>query len=261
VRVRFESVRKTYRRRNGIEVEALAGIDLVVDASEFVCILGPSGCGKSTLLLIAAGLVPPTAGRVVFEGTPAGHPRTAMVFQEFALFPWRTVLHNVAFGLEVRGVRRAERVERALAWIRQVGLAGFEDRYPHELSGGMRQRVGIARALCVDPAVLLMDEPLSALDAQTRQLLQVDILALWERSRKTVLYVTHNIQEAVFLADRVVVLSRRPGRVREILYVPFGRPRTEDLLADPEFARFCHRIWTSLRDEAQAAMQEADGGS
>lgn len=260
MRVRFEGVRKTYRRRNGVEVEALAGIDLVVNASEFVCILGPSGCGKSTLLLIAAGLLPPTAGRVVFEGAPTGQPRTSMVFQEFALFPWRTVLHNVAFGLEVRGVGRAERIERAFAWIRQVGLAGFEDRYPHELSGGMRQRVGIARALCVDPAVLLMDEPLSALDAQTRQILQADILTLWERTRKTVLYVTHNIQEAVFLADRVVVLSRRPGRVREVLHVPFGRPRTEDLLVDPEFARFCHRIWTSLRDEAHAAMREAGGG-
>jgi NitT/TauT family transport system ATP-binding protein len=259
VDVRFEGVQKTYRRRDGTPVEALAGVDLVVRSSEFVCLVGPSGCGKSTLLLIAAGLVPPSAGRVVFEGDAAGRPRTAVVFQEFALFPWRTVLDNVAFGLEVRGVSRSKRHERALSLVRQVGLSGFEHRYPHELSGGMRQRVGIARALCVDPAVLLMDEPLSALDAQTRQLLQEDILRVWEATRKTVLYVTHNIQEAVFLGDRVVVMSRRPGRVREVLEVPFPRPRTEALLADPEFAGFCHRIWSSLKEEARAALEEAYG--
>jgi len=259
VQVRFEGVRKIYRRRDGTAVEALAGVDLAVAASEFVCLVGPSGCGKSTLLLIAAGLIPPTAGRVVFEGDAGGRPRTAVVFQEFALFPWRTVLDNVAFGLEVRGVSRSERHERALSLVRQVGLSGFEHRYPHELSGGMRQRVGIARALCLDPAVLLMDEPLSALDAQTRQLLQDDIVRLWEATRKTVLYVTHNIQEAVFLGDRVVVMSRRPGRVREVLEVPFPRPRTEALLADPEFAGFCHRIWSSLKEEARAALEEAYG--
>ncbi|MDR7607405.1 MAG: ABC transporter ATP-binding protein [Armatimonadota bacterium] len=259
MQVRFESVHKTYRRRDGTEVPALAGVDLAVASSEFVSLVGPSGCGKSTLLLIAAGLLPPTSGRVVFEGDAGGRPRTAVVFQEFALFPWRTVLDNVAFGLEVRGVGRAERLERAAALVRQVGLSGFESRYPHELSGGMRQRVGIARALCVDPAVLLMDEPLSALDAQTRQLLQEDILRLWETTRKTVLYVTHNIQEAVFLSDRVVVMSRRPGRVREVLSVPFPRPRTEALLADPEFGRFCHRIWSSLKEEARAALEETNG--
>ncbi len=259
MQIRFEGIKKTYRRQDGTLVEALAGIDLSVASSEFVCLVGPSGCGKSTLLLIAAGLILPTAGRVVFEGEANDQPRTAVVFQEFALFPWRTVLDNVAFGLEVRGVSRSKRYERALRLIRQVGLSGFEHRYPNELSGGMRQRVGIARALCLDPAVLLMDEPLSALDAQTRQLLQDDILRLWEATRKTVLYVTHSIQEAVFLGDRVVVMSRRPGRVREVLHVPFPRPRSETLLEDWEFARFCHRIWSSLKEEARAALEENDG--
>lgn len=252
--IEFSRVSKSYRGADGTEVEALAEIEFRVGEGEFVTVVGPSGCGKSTLLLIAAGLIPPSRGRVVFTQAPSDRPLTACVFQEFALFGWRTVLDNVAFGLELRGVPLRERTRRARELIRLVGLEGCERRYPHELSGGMRQRVGIARALCVDPAVLLMDEPLSALDAQTRQLMQEELLALWERTRKTVLYVTHNIQEAAYLADRVVLLSRRPGRVRAVIPVPFGRPRSEALLGDPAFARFSHELWTLIRDEAKTAM-------
>ncbi|HEV2358140.1 MAG TPA: ABC transporter ATP-binding protein [bacterium] len=256
--IRFEQTTKRYARRDGSAIDALAGVDLTVGSGEFLAIIGPSGCGKSTLLLLAAGLLPLSAGRIVFDGERADRPLTALVFQEFALFEWRTVLHNVAFGLEVRRVPAAERDRRAREYVRLVGLDGFETRYPSELSGGMRQRVGIARALCVDPAVLLMDEPLSALDAQTRQLMQDEILAIWERTRKTVLYVTHNIQEAVYLADRIAVLSRRPGRVRAVLPVPFERPRRETILADAAFGRFTHEVWSMIRDEARTAMQEAD---
>jgi NitT/TauT family transport system ATP-binding protein len=257
VDIRFEGTSKQYVRRDGGAIDALAGIDLAVASGEFVAIVGPSGCGKSTLLQLAAGLLPASSGRIVFEGERAGRPLTALVFQEFALFEWRTVLQNVRFGLEVRGLRpAAERDRRAQDLVRLVGLDGFEARYPSELSGGMRQRVGIARALAVDPAVLLMDEPLSALDAQTRQLMQDEILGIWDRTRKTVLYVTHNIQEAAYLADRIAVLSRRPGRVRAVLPVPFQRPRREVLLADAAFGRFTHEVWSMIRDEARTAMRE-----
>lgn len=256
MRVRFEGTSKQYVRRDGGAIQALAGVDLAVTSGEFVAIIGPSGCGKSTLLLLAAGLLPATGGRIVFDGERGGRPLTALVFQEFALFEWRTVLQNVRFGLEVRGVPAAERDRRAREYVRLVGLDGFETRYPSELSGGMRQRVGIARALCVDPAVLLMDEPLSALDAQTRQLMQDEILGIWERTRKTVLYVTHNIQEAAYLADRIAVLSRRPGRIRAILPVPFERPRREAVLADAAFGGFTHEVWAMIRDEARTAMRE-----
>jgi NitT/TauT family transport system ATP-binding protein len=251
-------VSKTYTDRLGHPVEALRDVSLAVGAEEFVALLGPSGCGKSTLLSIVAGLLRPSAGHVFLEGELApGQSATAMVFQEFALFPWRTVQTNVEFGLEELGVRARERAARARDYIALTGLGGFEARYPHQLSGGMRQRVGIARALAVDPAVLLMDEPFSALDAQTRQLMQEELLLIWERTRKTILYVTHNIQEAVYLADRVVVLSRRPGRVLATVPVELGRPRAEALLGKPEFAEAVERIWALIKGEAQRALEEA----
>jgi len=256
VDLRFEETSKQYVRRDGGTIDALAGINLAVASGEFVAIVGPSGCGKSTLLLLAAGLLPASGGRIVFDGQRAGRPLTALVFQEFALFEWRTVLQNVQFGLEVRGMPAAERERRARDFVRLVGLDGFETRYPSELSGGMRQRVGMARALAVDPAVLLMDEPLSALDAQTRQLMQDEILGIWDRTRTTVLYVTHNIHEAAYLADRIAVLSRRPGRVRAVVPVPFDRPRRETLLADAAFGRFTHEVWSMIRDEARTAMRD-----
>ena len=253
--VRVEEISKTYRR-GPHTVVAVEDVSFGVRDGEFVALLGPSGCGKSTLLLIVGGLLPPSSGRVEFGGAPRGRPVTAMVFQDFALFPWRTVLHNVAFGLEVRGVPPRDRLDRARQLIRTVGLDGFEDKYPRELSGGMRQRVGMARAFAIDPAVLLMDEPLSALDAQTRDLMQEELLRLCERPGRTVLYVTHNIQEAAYLADRVVLLSRRPGRVRAVLPVPLGRPRDEAMQATPSFVEFTREIWAMIKDEVRAAMVE-----
>jgi NitT/TauT family transport system ATP-binding protein len=257
VRVIVDGVGQMFRDRSGHAVEALTGVTFAVEAEELVAVVGPSGCGKSTLLNLLAGLLTPTTGRVGFEGAlPAGRPATAMVFQEFALFPWRTVLGNVELGLEEAGYAKAERRRIARRWVEQTGLGGFETKYPHQLSGGMRQRVGIARALAVDPAVLLMDEPFSALDAQTRQLMQEELLALWTRTRQTIVYVTHNIHEAVWMADRVIVLSRRPGRVVEIVGVKLSRPRTETMLGDPAFLHAVERIWSLIRSEAQDALRE-----
>jgi NitT/TauT family transport system ATP-binding protein len=257
VRVVIDGIAKTYTDRRGQEVEALRDVSAVVPAQELVAVLGPSGCGKSTLLQILAGLLRPTRGAVHFEGPADGRPLTAMVFQEFALFPWRTVQANVEFGLEERGLPAAERRQRARDFVALTGLGGFEQKYPHQLSGGMRQRVGIARALAVDPAVLLMDEPFSALDAQTRLLMQEELLALWERTRKTILYVTHNIHEAVYLADRVIVLSRRPGRLLAEVPIPLPRPRTEAMQASPAFAAAADRLWSLIKSQARQALEEA----
>jgi NitT/TauT family transport system ATP-binding protein len=252
VRVVIDRVSKRYG-----DLQALADLEVAVESEEFVAILGPSGCGKSTLLNMIAGLLTPTAGAIYLEGAlPAGRTPTAMVFQEFALFPWRTVQANVEFGLEEAGLPAAARHRRALQYIELTGLAGFEARYPHQLSGGMRQRVGIARALAVDPAVLLMDEPFSALDAQTRQLMQEELLAIWERTRQTIVYVTHNISEAVYMADRVIVLSRRPGRVLADIAVELERPRVESMLGEPAFVHAVERIWSLIKGQAQEALRE-----
>jgi NitT/TauT family transport system ATP-binding protein len=270
LRVVVDAVAKTYRDRSGRPVEALSDVSLTVGSEELVALLGPSGCGKSTLLNIIAGLLTPSAGHVYFDDDAGASEKereptglsgrrllSAMVFQEFALFPWRTVQGNVEFGLEQAGVTRDERGALAGRYIALTGLRGFESRYPHQLSGGMRQRVGIARALAVEPAVLLMDEPFSALDAQTRQLMQEELLTIWERTRKTIVYVTHNIHEALFMADRVVVLSRRPGRVIAEVPVELARPRTEAMIGDPAFVRAYERIWGLIRDQARAALVES----
>jgi NitT/TauT family transport system ATP-binding protein len=257
MKVVVEGVAKTYRDRRGASVPALADVTFTVETEALVAVVGPSGCGKSTLLNMLGGLLTPDAGSVGFEGTlPPGRPPTAMVFQEFALFPWRTVQANVEFGLEEAGRPAAERRAVARRYIELTGLGGFESRYPHQLSGGMRQRVGIARALAVDPAVLLMDEPFSALDAQTRQLMQEELLGIWERTRKTIVYVTHNIHEAVWMADRVVVLSRRPGRVLEIVPVELERPRTEGMLGEPALVHAVERIWALIKSQAREALRE-----
>ena len=229
---------------------ALKDINLSFERGALTCLLGPSGCGKTTLLKIIAGLLAPTSGEVVVEGrkvTGPG-PERAFVFQDFALMPWASVLRNAAFGLELQGVAKAEREARARRHIAQVGLAGFEDEYPHELSGGMRQRVGLARALAVDADVLLMDEPFSAVDEQTRRKFQEDLLELIARERKTFLFVTHSIEEAVYLADRIVLLSPRPGRVSRV--VDPNIPRDGDpeaIRRDPAYLDLVDDIWRGLR--------------
>jgi len=225
-------------------------VSLAVPEFEFLVLLGPSGCGKSTLLRIIDGIDTPDSGSVLLDGRDVtgttGHGR-GMVFQSFELFAWRTVLANVAFGLEVAGVRRRERLERARHYIAMVGLSAFEHAYPHELSGGMQQRVGIARALAINPSVLLMDEPYGALDVQTRDLLQDELLNIWEAQRKTVVFVTHSIEESLYLADRVVVISPRPGRIQRVIEVPFARPRSPDIKGEPAFLALRREIWQVLK--------------
>src|SRR5262245_18071750 len=211
----------------GEEVVALEGITLEIDAEEFVVVLGPSGCGKTTLLNSLAGFEAPSSGDVRLEGEPIRDPGPDrdVVFQEYALFPWLTVRQNVEYGPRERRMPRARRAERVQAQIAAVGLTGFEDRYPHELSGGMRQRVALARVLVNEPKILLMDEPFAALDAQTRTLMQAELLAVWGRAQRTVVFITHNIEEAIYLGDRVVVMTARPGRIKETVVVGLPRPR------------------------------------
>lgn len=252
----LENISKTYR--GGDEsVTALDNVSLTVEDQEFVSILGPSGCGKSTLLRIIDGLLEPTSGSVRIDGeevTGSGQDR-GMVFQDFNLFPWRTVKDNIAFGLEVAGVDKDERERIAQEYIELVGLGGFGDSYPKELSGGMQQRVGLARALAIDPEILLMDEPFGALDAQTRELMQTELLKIWSEDQKTSVFITHDIEEAIFLSDRVVVLTARPGRIHEIVDVPFERPRYDrDLKADATFGELRERIWEFLFQEEQEAV-------
>jgi NitT/TauT family transport system ATP-binding protein len=230
-------------------VPVLDDVSFTVADLEFVAIVGPSGCGKSTFLRVVDGLVEPDHGQLYINGQRVVGPGRGrgMVFQSFDLLPWRTAIGNVEFGLEMMNMSRHERRERAQLWIKRVGLVGFESAYPHQLSGGMQQRVGIARALAIDPEVLLMDEPFGALDVQTRDLLQDELLAIWQRERKTVLFVTHSIEEAIYLADRVLIFTPRPARIERILPVPFARPRNEELKASPEFVALRSEIWRSLK--------------
>ena len=233
-------------------VWALEDVSLQVEEGSFTCIVGPSGCGKSTLLRILGGLESATSGTVGLQDSSHKIP-AAFVFQEHGVFPWVNVLDNVAFGLRMSGVRRKERTEQAREWIARVGLTGFEKSYPHELSGGMRQRIAIARAFATGSPVLLMDEPLGALDAQIRLLMQEELVKLWEAERKTVVMVTHGIEEAILLGDRVVVMSARPGRIKEDIQVDFPRPRTMELERTPEFGEMRYRIWELLRDDVRAS--------
>jgi NitT/TauT family transport system ATP-binding protein len=239
---------------------ALDRISFSVAAGEFVSIIGPSGCGKSTLFSIVGGLDAGYEGRLLVQGTAIKGPHEAigMVFQEQSTFPWRTVLGNVSFPLEMRGVGKRERHERARHFIDLVGLRGFEERYPEELSGGMRQRVAIARTLAMEPGILLMDEPFGALDEQTRLLLGEKVLQIQQSLRQTTLLITHSITEAVQLSDRIVVMTYRPGRVKRIVSVPLPRPRTPDVLASDAFGRTVAEIWGDLREEAGRGMMEAE---
>jgi len=231
-------------------VLALQDVSLSVPSGHFVGLVGPSGCGKSSLLMMLAGLVTPSEGSISIMGRPVLGPapeRVGVVFQEASLLPWRTALDNVAFPLKLRGVPRAEREARAAELLALVGLAGFERRYPHELSGGMKQRVAIARGFCQDPPVLLMDEPFAALDEQTRMTLGDELLRIWDRQRKTVVFVTHSLTEAVYLCDEVVVLSARPGRVLERIAIDLPRPRTWEVMASAAFGELRERIWRLIR--------------
>ena len=236
-------------------VQALRDANLTVAEGEFVSLIGPSGCGKTTLLKCLDGLVPYDAGEVRVSGRPVTGPGRdrAFVFQHFGLFPWRTVMGNVTLPLEAAGISKSEREEIAWTYIRMVGLESFANLHPHELSGGMQQRVGIARALSVDPEILLMDEPFGALDAQTRELMQIELLGIWEKTRKTVVFVTHSVDEAIFLSGRVAIMSAHPGTIREVLEVPFAYPRTEgDLKRDPVFAEMRYNIWNKLLPDKSA---------
>jgi len=252
----IERVNHTYRRPRGRPVLALSDVSLEVRPREFLALLGPSGCGKSTLLYLVGGFLPTEAGRIMVEGRPvsAPGPDRGIVFQHFALFPWKTVRTNILYGLERQGMPRAAREQRAKAFIDLVGLRGFEDSYPSQLSGGMKQRTAIARTLAFDPSILLMDEPFGALDAQTRALMQTELLSIWKRSPKTVIFVTHDVQEAVYLADRVAVMSARPGRIKAIVETKFGI-RDPSLLRSKEFVEKVDEIWNFVRDEAIKAQE------
>ena len=246
-RIQVENVEKSFGV-NGHAMPALVDATLEIQAGEFVCLLGPSGCGKSTLLNIVAGFMPPTRGRVLVDGRPVTGPgrERGVVFQEYALFPWRTAIENVEFGPMIQGVSRAERRATAREYLSLVGLAEHEDKYPRELSGGMKQRVAIARALANHPSVLLMDEPFGALDAQTREVMQEELLRIWEQDKKTVVFVTHSISESIFLADRIVVMATQPGTIKEIVDVALPHPRER---SSAEFVALEREIKRLVREE------------
>ena len=236
-------------------VVAFRNVELVVRANEILCIVGPSGCGKTTLLRCIGGLVAPTSGRVLIDGAAVDRPRegVSIVFQHFGLLPWKTVAANVAFGLKVAGAPRRDIDERVAHYIQLVGLRGFANHYPYQLSGGMQQRVGLARALATHPGILLMDEPFASVDAQTREVLQEELLEIHERERKTMIFITHSIDEALVLGDRVAVMATHPGRVKEVLNVGFPRPRDAAAVrADPLYAELRNHIWSELRPAVAA---------
>jgi NitT/TauT family transport system ATP-binding protein len=258
VKLSIRGLQKTFvKPTTGEHLDVVRDLDLDVRAGEFFCIVGSSGCGKTTFLRMVDGLVAPTGGEIHVDGRRVAGPGPdrGFVFQNGALWPWRTVLRNVTFGLEVqRRLPRAELETRARRLIDLVGLAGFEAHYPHELSGGMRQRVNLARALAIDPEILLMDEPFAALDAQTRELMQAELLRIWQETGKTVLFITHQIEEAVYLADRIGVFSARPGRVKVILDVKFPRPRGLHIKRTPEFLAPVDEIWRLIEADARRSL-------
>ncbi|MBI3077991.1 MAG: ABC transporter ATP-binding protein [Deltaproteobacteria bacterium] len=250
-KIETQGLSKTYRS-GGETTVALNDLTLSVREGEFLTIVGPSGCGKSTLLYIIAGFLKPSAGRVLVDGRPVEAPGTdrGIVFQEYALFPWRTVLDNILFGLEYQALSRPERLARARQYIEFMGLEGFEHRYPKELSGGMKQRVALARTLCYNPDVLLLDEPFGALDAQTREIMQDELLRVWRETKKTVLMVTHSVSEAVYLSDRVIVMTSRPGTRKAEFAVGLDRAGSrEQIILTPAFAELQSRIWMQVREE------------
>ena len=267
-KLKVEDVKKIFRLKknqrvnnNGVfsdEMLVLNGIDLKIKAGEFLVVVGPSGCGKSVLLDIIGGLTRPTEGKVFHDNQTVDGPnlKTGYVFQQYALFPWRTALSNIEFGLETRGVLEEERKKIGKELLSIFGLSGFEDRFPYQLSGGMQQRVAIARSLATNPDLLLMDEPFAALDAQTRELLQNQLLQIWDKRRTTVVFVTHGIEEAVFLADRVVVMTARPGKIKQVIDIDLPRPRSEDIRSSVEFAFNKEKVWSVLKEEVNKAQKD-----
>ena len=255
--IRIENVSHEYRPARGRPVQALGEVSLEIRDREFLALLGPSGCGKSTLLYLIGGFLPIAHGRIEIGGRPVTEPGPdrGIVFQHFALFPWKTVLQNVLYGLQKLGVTREEQLKRARDHINLVKLTGFENSYPSQLSGGMKQRAALARTLAVDPTILLMDEPFGALDAQTRSLMQEELLSIWQRQRKTVVFVTHDVQEAVYLADRIAIMSARPGRIKEIVDSRFEQ-RGPGLLKSPAFMEKVDYVWNVVRQEAIIAQAE-----
>jgi NitT/TauT family transport system ATP-binding protein len=255
VKLSIEHLSKNYWfEREDREVTAVNDVSLAVEDGEFLAIVGPSGCGKTTLLNIVAGLLPYEEGNVSIDGKRVEGPGVdrAVVFQHSSLLPWRTIAGNIRYGMEMqRRFDESTMRERTDHFVKLVGLNGFERHYPNELSGGMQQRVNLARALAADPKVLLMDEPFAALDAQTREFMQAELLKIWSQDRKTVLFITHQINEAVYLADRVAVMSARPGRLKGVFKIPFGRPRTLSLKRDPQFLEIEDSIWQLIEEESQ----------
>jgi NitT/TauT family transport system ATP-binding protein len=267
VKISFQQVRKEFVVRGegggpSDRFTALEDITLDVRPGEFLALVGPSGCGKSTLLDLLGGLTAPTSGRILLDGRPIEGPARdrGIVFQQYALFPWRTAAQNVEFGLDIAGLKARQRRDIARHYLDLVGLTAFADRYPHELSGGMKQRVAIARSLAYDPEVLLMDEPFAALDAQTRETLQGELLRIWRATGKTIIFITHGIDEAVVLGQRVAVMTSRPGRIKHVVEIPEAlRNEAEDVRSLPEFGPVRHEVWSLLRDEVLKAQQLAGG--
>ncbi|MGN0330751.1 MAG: ABC transporter ATP-binding protein [Kineothrix sp.] len=250
VKVKIDNVRRVFDTRNG-EMIALNGVSLDIMENEFICVVGPSGCGKSTLLNIIAGLLEPTSGKVYCDGKEVAGTGTerGVVFQQYALFPWLTVKKNVMFGLKLKGIKGKEAEETAMKYIKMVQLEDFVNHYPKELSGGMKQRVAIARAYAVNPSILLMDEPFGALDAQTRTQLQTELLETWEKEQKTCFFITHDVDEAIILAQKVIIMSARPGRIKEIVDIDIPYPRDQETKMSSRFLELKNHIWSQVYQE------------
>ena len=259
IKIRARDVRMDFaiadERGRKQQIAALQDFNLDIREGEFFTLLGPSGCGKSTFLNVLAGLARKTGGSISIDGQPASgiNREQGVVFQGYALFPWRTVLENIEVGLEIRKIPRRERRETAEQFLHLVGLSGFGQRYPHELSGGMRQRVAIARSLAYSPSLLLMDEPFAALDAQTREILQSELLRIWEQHKTTIVFITHSLDEAIYLSDRIAVMTHRPGRIKSVLDIALPRPRPAEIRHVPAFVQLREQAWDVLRDEVAFA--------
>jgi NitT/TauT family transport system ATP-binding protein len=258
-KIRIRGLSKTFTVPGGHVVTALEDFDLDVPQGQFLTLVGPSGCGKTTFLRMLAGLETPSAGTIEVNRGTAGRPENSMVFQGDSIFPWMSVWQNAAYGLSVRGVAKAEIKETVGHYLDATGLTKFAHTFPHQLSGGMRQRVSIARAFANDPEILLMDEPFSALDEQNKTLLQAELLRIWDETRKTVVFITHSVDEAVTLSDRIMVMSAQPGRAKAFIDVPFDRPRDVlQLRHQPEYGEIVYDIWSQLKEEVEKAKQQAD---